>query len=117
MTPMASKANFTSAKAHDEPLYAEGHGTYRSLIGKILYASVCTRIDIPFSVGVLARRVHAPGHRHLALDKRLVRYLSGTSSRALFYPCINETSECKLVSAKKPECAVILGLISPKIGP
>lgn len=72
---MESNAKFISAKAHDEPISAEGHGTYRSLIAAISYAPVCTLPVIYFSVGVLSRPVHGPCLRHLLLPKRLVRYL------------------------------------------
>lgn len=92
-TPMASSDDFSSSSKKDEPLSTEDHSTYRSLIGAILYASVCTSPDISFATGALERKVHSPSKRHLVLAKRLVSYLAGTSSHSILYPKRNGSSD------------------------
>ncbi len=56
------------------------------MIGSLLYLAVCTRPNISFSVAVLARQVHTPISRNLALVKRIMRYVAGTSDFGLLYP-------------------------------
>ena len=47
---------------------------------------ICTRPDIPFTVSVLSRKLHATSERHLILAKRVVRYIAGTVNMSIFYP-------------------------------
>lgn len=82
---MSSSADFTSRNDSDESISADENASYRSLIGGVIYAAICTSPDISFAAGVLARQVHKPCHRHYVLTKRLVRYLTGTSFLALLY--------------------------------
>lgn len=51
---------------------------YRELVGSLLYAAICTRPDIAYAVGVLARYVSNPGKAHWKRGKQLLRYLAGT---------------------------------------
>ena len=37
---------------------------YSSFVGSLLYAQVCTRLDIAFVVGVLGRYLGDPGQSH-----------------------------------------------------
>ena len=85
-TPFPANADITTAHEGDSPLSPFHHSRYRSLVGGLLYAAVCTRPDLLFPVGILARNVHAPSDRHYSLAKRVVRYILGTLDHALFYP-------------------------------
>jgi hypothetical protein len=58
---------------------------YRALIGSLLYLSVCTRPDISFAVGVLARFCENPGLPHWHAAKRVLRYLKGTEDAGIIY--------------------------------
>ena len=50
-----------------------------------MYLANCTRLDIAFSVNLLARYSSALTLRHWNGVKHLLRYLRGTSDMGLFY--------------------------------
>lgn len=79
-TPMeAGLSLMPSAKA-----VVKGYA-YRSLIGKLLYLSVCTRPDIAFAVNYLSRFVTCYGEEHWEALKRVVRYLKGTALQGVVF--------------------------------
>ena len=55
------------------------------MIGSLLYLAVCTWSDTSFSVAVLARQVYTPTYRHLALVKRIMRYVAGEVDVGFLY--------------------------------
>jgi hypothetical protein len=56
---------------------------YRSLVGELLYLSVCTRPDIAFSVGMLSKFLDKAGEAHWEAAVRVLLYLKGTSTYGL----------------------------------
>lgn len=56
---------------------------YQRLIGSLMYAMVCTRPDISFSVNALSRHNSNPSLEHWIAAKRVLRYLNGTKDLAL----------------------------------
>ena len=62
----------------DQPLY-------QSLIGSLMYLATCTRPDIAYSVGVLARFSSKPNQSHWTAAKRVLRYLKGTSNLGIVF--------------------------------
>jgi hypothetical protein len=58
---------------------------YRKGIGKLLYASNCTRPDISFVVGLLSRHLQFPGKEHFTLMLRVMKYLKNTANYGLVY--------------------------------
>ena len=56
---------------------------YRELVGRLLYICRCTRPDISFAVGVLARYMQSPSEKHWRWGKRVLRYLKGTLDHVL----------------------------------
>ena len=58
---------------------------YASAFESLMYAMVCTRLDIAHAVGVLSRYMSKPGKEHWTIVKRVFRYLRGTSSYGLCY--------------------------------
>ncbi|CAI7902428.1 unnamed protein product [Closterium sp. NIES-53] len=81
-TPLAI-GHSLSALPSDESV--EPSGPYPELVGCLMYLMTCTRPDLAYPLGLLARYV-APGrHRKVHLDaaKRVLRYLCSTSGMGL----------------------------------
>ncbi|KAL3678507.1 hypothetical protein R1sor_021463 [Riccia sorocarpa] len=51
---------------------------FPNAIGSVNWATVCTRPDLSFSVGVLSQFMSNPGEKHIAAMKHLFRYIKGT---------------------------------------
>ena len=51
---------------------------YRSLVGKLLFASTTVRTDIAYAVGILSRHLAKPSEMHMKCAKHVLRYLKGT---------------------------------------
>jgi hypothetical protein len=58
---------------------------YRSAVGALMYAAVCTRPDIAAAVGIVARHVEKPTKACWTAVKRIMRYLKGTADYSLKY--------------------------------
>ena len=58
---------------------------YRNIIGKLMYATVGTRPDIAFAVGVLGRFTANPNMHHFKMAQRAVAYLKGTKDAYLHF--------------------------------
>ncbi|CAI7886260.1 unnamed protein product [Closterium sp. NIES-54] len=81
-TPLAI-GHSLSAPPSDESV--ETSGPYPELVGCLMYLMTCTRPDLAYPLGLLARYV-APGrHRKVHMDaaKRVLRYLCSTSGMGL----------------------------------
>ncbi|CAI7923228.1 unnamed protein product [Closterium sp. NIES-53] len=81
-TPLAT-GHSLSAPPSDESV--ESSGPYPELVGCLMYLMTCTRPDLAYPLGLLARYV-APGrHRKVHMDaaKRVLRYLCSTSGMGL----------------------------------
>ena len=61
------------------------HVPYASVVGSLMYAMVCTRLDIAHEVGVLSMYMSKPGKEHWIEIKRVFRYLRGTTNYGLCY--------------------------------
>ena len=85
-TPLPTKCDMPVIHPNETQLDPEQHNRYRSIVGSLSYLGICTRPDISFAVSVLARQLHAPCKRHLLLVKRVLRYVSVTSDKEIFYP-------------------------------
>ena len=59
--------------------------TYVSAIGSLMYAMVCTRLDIAHAVGVVSRFMSRPGKQHWEAVKWILRYLKGSSDTSLCF--------------------------------
>ncbi|RVW20272.1 Retrovirus-related Pol polyprotein from transposon TNT 1-94 [Vitis vinifera] len=51
---------------------------YASAIGNLMYAMVCTRLDIAHAMGVVSRFMSRPGKQHWEAVKWILRYLKGS---------------------------------------
>ena len=66
---------------------------YASTVGSLMYAMVCTRLDITHVVEVVRKYMTNPGKEHWEAVKWLLRYLRGTSNTSLCYG--NESSSAR----------------------
>lgn len=75
---------------HKLPLHAEIAGEpvnstyYKSVVGGLRYL-VHTRPDIAYAVGIVSRYIERPTDLHLAVVKRICRYVKGTLHYGLVY--------------------------------
>ena len=58
---------------------------YASVVGSLMYAMLCTRLDISYAVGMVSRYQSNPGEAHWKALKRILRYLKGTVDYRLCY--------------------------------
>jgi hypothetical protein len=62
---------------------------YQSIVGSLSYL-VITRPDLAFDVGYVSRFLQKPWEGHLAVVKRILRYVAGTSNWGLWFGRKNE---------------------------
>ncbi|CAI7894287.1 unnamed protein product [Closterium sp. NIES-54] len=81
-TPLAT-GHSLSAPPSDESV--EPSGPYPELVGCLMYLMTCTRPDLAYPLGLLARYVALGWHRKVHMDaaKRVLRYLCSTSGMGL----------------------------------
>ena len=58
---------------------------FGSALGNLMYAQVCTRLDIAFIVGVLGIYLSNPKNDHWIVSKKVMRYLQKTKEYMLVY--------------------------------
>ena len=96
-----SKPAATPLEPHARLSKADGNGIaipadkewYQSVVGSIMYLSVCTRPDLAFSAGALARFMDAPCEHHIVAAKRVLRYIAGTRSLGITYTGLTKDTD------------------------
>ncbi|XP_074351643.1 secreted RxLR effector protein 161-like [Apium graveolens] len=58
---------------------------YASAFGSLMYAMLCTRPDICFTVGMVSRYQSNPGHKYWSAIKIILKYLCKTNEYMLVY--------------------------------
>ena len=58
---------------------------YASAIGSLMYAMLCTRPNICYSVGIVSRYQSNPGRDHWTAVKNILKYLRRTKDYMLVY--------------------------------
>ena len=61
------------------------HVSYTSDVGSLMYAMVCTRLDITHVVGILSWYMSKLGKDHSTVEKRVSKYLHGNLDHAIHY--------------------------------
>lgn len=67
---------------------------YDLTIGSLIYAMVCTRLDIVDVVGVVSRYMSYPGLEHWNTIKWTLRYFKGTYSKCLYFGGSTTSLQC-----------------------
>ena len=84
-TPMGNGGKFKKLSVADEAVETQ---RYQGVIGSLIYASICTRPDLSYSVGVLCQFMSKPGTDHWVALKRMLRYIKGSLNLGLvFHSC------------------------------
>jgi hypothetical protein len=81
--PMSPSTKLTKDE-NSEPLDTAVY-PYATLVGSLMHLANCTRPDIAYAVGVLARFMSAPKMSHWLAAKGVLRYLCGTRDYGIFY--------------------------------
>ena len=68
-----------------EPLDPDQKSLYQQITGSLLYLVNCTRPELCWQVGQLARFMISPSAEHLQVAKEILRYLVGTISIGIIY--------------------------------
>lgn len=79
-TPMECNKRFNKATENDDLFDVN---FYQFAIGSLLYASIASRPDISFSMGVLSQFMSNPTQKHWSAVKHIFRYIKGTLSYSL----------------------------------
>ena len=75
---------------------------YQSLIGSLMYLSVCTRPDIAYAVSTLAKFSSKPNRSQWTAVKRVLRYLKGTADYGIAFTK-SESADCLGGGPGRPE--------------
>eukprot|EP00798_Chlamydomonas_sp_ICE-L_P011880 gene11880-biopygen9845 len=67
------------------PLSQKDAGEFASLIGSLLYLANCTRPNISYAVGIMARHMRTPHFAHLKSAKHLLKYCIATQDLGLSF--------------------------------
>jgi hypothetical protein len=86
------------SESSDELLDPMGIILYRQIVGSVIYLSNCTRPDIAYAVGQLARFMATPSIFHLKMAKHLLRYLRGSPRLGPTYKIGPEKGEYSVFS-------------------
>ncbi|CAI7853342.1 unnamed protein product [Closterium sp. NIES-54] len=85
LAPSSSSSPFSSSAPPSSLLSPLDINLYQSIVGSLMYASVCTRPDLSHAVGVPSQFLSAPSTQHLNAAKGVLRYLSGSKYFGLFF--------------------------------
>jgi hypothetical protein len=88
--PLQPKVKF--GPAEEGTVVQDMQQWYASTVGSLLYLVVCTRPDLAYAVGMLARHTSQPTMEHVKALKGVLRYLSGTKSLGLVYGASQDLS-------------------------
>ena len=77
-TPMIHEHNLAPRDSKEPRQDADAIKLYMSLVGGLRYVADCTRPDVAYCTGQLARYLADPGKEHYAAAKQCYLYLKGT---------------------------------------
>ena len=89
-TPVSPGSHLVKATDDEDAVEQQ---LYQSLVGSLMYLSVCTRPDLAYAVGILARFSSKPNRSHWTAAKRVLRYLKGTANHGIAFTK-SESGEC-----------------------
>ena len=81
-TPVDPGSHLLKTTEDEEALEQQ---SYQSLVGSLMYLSICTRPDLAYAVNTLARFSSKPNASHWTAAKRVLRYLRGTVNYGIMF--------------------------------
>ena len=81
-TPLAAHFRLSSALSpqSDDEIEYMSHVSYFSAVGSLMYAMVCSRLDLSYTVSAVSRYIANPGKEHSKAVQWVLRYLRGTTN-------------------------------------
>ena len=67
---------------------------YTAVVGSLMYAQTCTRLDISFAVGMLGRYQSNPRLDHWKDAKKVLKYLQGTKNHMVIGYSYSNLARC-----------------------
>ena len=85
--PIASKATLSKKDCAitSEERERMSRVPYASVVGSIMYAMICTRVDMAYSLGVVSKYQSDLGEAHWKVVKSILKYLRNTKDQWLIY--------------------------------
>ena len=68
---------------------------YTSAVGSIMYAMICTRLDVSYALSITSRYQQNPGENHWIAVKNILKYLRRTKDMFLIYGGVEEELSVK----------------------
>ena len=82
LLPLPPSVHITADGPDMGELLPDGN-LYGSIVGSLMHLVVCTRPELAFCVGLLARHLKAPREAHWGAAVHVLRFVMGTSSHAI----------------------------------
>ncbi|KAM2536707.1 hypothetical protein TB1_022120 [Malus domestica] len=91
-TPLSARFKLSSQqcpKTNEEKMKMDGV-PYANLVGGLMYAMVCTHLDIAHAIGIGSRFIHNLGREHWNAAKWILRYLHGMRDKGICFERCDE---------------------------
>lgn len=85
--PLASdfKLSSDSCPTTEEEIKKMAHVPYSSAVGNLMYAMVCSKLDLSYAVSVVSHFMHSPGKDHWDAMKWILHYMKGSLDKCLVF--------------------------------
>ncbi|KAH9724437.1 Integrase catalytic domain-containing protein [Citrus sinensis] len=83
-TPLGPQFKLTAAQSSEDESQVNEF-PYAQAVESLMYAMVCTMLDIAYAISVVSRFLSYPGKIHWNAVKWIIRYLKGSSTCGLMY--------------------------------
>jgi len=84
LTPHFKLKSTMSSTTAEEHEYMS-HISYASVVYNLMYAMMCTRLDLSQAVSIVSRYMHDPGKGYWEAMKWIIQYIKGTIDLGLMF--------------------------------
>jgi hypothetical protein len=84
-TPMLPNSKLSRCKESNQLLDSNEKLIYQSIVGSLMFAMVCTRPDLAFTLSRLSKFCSAPGNQQMQAARYALRYLRSTTTQGIVY--------------------------------